>query len=487
MQILAPEDKKLYQKENNELLKTLLDNRFFSVWRDYDSLLADPRTQQIDIDKNLFDSAMLELYLTAECNQKCTYCYLQQFKDKLYPPSCNTDFEKILHNLNIIIDWCIENKFHIQTIDIFTGEILHTKFGLEVLKVMLDGVDKGWHIDSILWATNASFILNEEQTWRIQNFIDSFSQRNVRLMLSISVDGQPMEEYSRPLNSKVIKDDTYYDNLFIFCKRNDYKFHPMVSAFNVKWWKENYDWWKEMCAKYQLGTFLQNVMALEVRNNDWTEEAIQQYNDLMDYMIDDYLKTNSVLNTAYTIIGDCRGFDSEAASGYVPWVMTDAADFTPCTLNHTLTIRVGDLTIPPCHRTAYQHLLYGKFILENDKIVDIEAINPAMAIKVLLTNYKQGTHGCDTCIYNEFCLRGCLGSQQENVGDPWFPIPGVCHFQQAKYSHLLKKYDEVGIIDVYKNMSPYEIGYPDAAKILSLYQKVGVIQDVGKCCGNVSK
>lgn len=475
MQTFSMSDKEIFQKENDKLLADVLEHRFFSVWRDYEKVQRDPFLSFSERGSTLNESSALELYITANCNQNCTYCYLTKFGDKLYPADCgNNDFNKILQNMNILIDWCIENDFRIPLVDVFTGEILHTKFGLDVLDTMLKGIKRGWKINSIIWATNMSFIQDSEQKWKIQRLIDAIRYEGVGLTLSASVDGyKAMESASRPLNSGKEKSDNFYDDLFAFCKRNKFGFHPMVSAYNVKWWIENFDWWVEQLDRFDMGPFFSSVMALEVRNNDWTEEAIQQYNDLMDHMMDYQIKRIGLKNVAYEIITDQRNEVKDEGGGYLPWLLVEAVDFTPCTLNKTLTVRLGDLAIAPCHRTSYNHLLYGKFKLENDKIVGIEAINPSMAIKVLMINYQYGMHGCDTCDYNTVCLRGCLGCQQEEMHDPWFPIPGVCHFQKAKYKHLIKKYEELGIIDIIKQINPYQQSYPQAQRILNLYEKVG--------------
>ena len=58
-------------------------------------------------------------------------------------------------------------------------------------------------------------------------------------------------------------------------------FHPMVSAENVQYWKENFDWWDQQCREYGYDAF-RDVMMLEVRNDGWTEENIRQYTAFLD-------------------------------------------------------------------------------------------------------------------------------------------------------------------------------------------------------------
>jgi hypothetical protein len=89
----------------------------------------------------------------------------------------------------------------------------------------------------------------------------------------------------------------------------------------------------------------------------------------------------------------------------------EAEESPTCSVADHLTIRLGDLAICPCHRTAYNKYLYGKFVVENDKIVDISAINTQMAIRILFANNKIASFGCDNCIFSEYCIKVCFGSQ----------------------------------------------------------------------------
>jgi radical SAM protein with 4Fe4S-binding SPASM domain len=80
-----------------------------------------------------------------------------------------------------------------------------------------------------------------------------------------------------------------------------------------------------------------------------------------------------------------------------------------CSISHSFIVRMGDLSICPCHRLSYDHLLYGKYIVENDEIIGIKANN----IEFFANNYILGYKGimkCDTCAIRDMCLKGCKGS-----------------------------------------------------------------------------
>ncbi len=102
-----------------------------------------------------------------------------------------------------------------------------------------------------------------------------------RLLFSWSTDGLYCIEGRE--NKKLSQE--YFDTIFKFCKKIGCGFHPMISASNVKYWKENYQWWLDMYKKFDLssGTNDFQPMMLEVRNNDWTEENIKDYEDFLSF------------------------------------------------------------------------------------------------------------------------------------------------------------------------------------------------------------
>ena len=158
-------------------------------------------------------------------------------------------------------------------------------------------------------------------------------------------------------------------------------------------------------------------------------------------------------------------------SGYIPWCLPETDTFIGCTASTDLTVRMGDLAICPCHRTGYNKYLYGKFVVENDTIVDIEANNPQMACKVLMANFNLSSFGCDACTFNEYCLKGCYGAQYEAQGDPFIPVPEVCNFFKGKYSFLYNYYEQLGVIDHLRSISPLEKGYERVHKWLLTFDQ----------------
>ena len=318
-------------------------------------------------------------------------------------------------------------------------------------------------------ASNCSFIFDSVQTQKIQHYINSIRELGHDLCFSASVDGKIIDEMERPINDRTyVRDDEFYDDLFCFCKHNGYGFHPMVSSNSAKFWIKNHKWWEQKFKEWDMD--INTLMMLEVRNADWTSESIQYYIDFLNYLIDNYYNgvcNGDIVEFAKTLMNvrEPKNF----ISGYIPWTIPETDSFAGCTVATDLTVRLGDLAICPCHRTAYNKYLYGHFSVENGKIIGIKANNPQMAIKILMANFNKCINECDTCLYNEYCLKGCFGSQLEELGDPFIPIPNVCKFFSSKINFLLSKYEEMGIFDYYKTFTKFEVDYARIKKFLDFY------------------
>lgn len=453
--LTVKEDKIQFQKEQDEVLSFILNERFFKPWR---ARYGNPDIQH----KSLQPDSRLEIYLTSTCNQHCEYCYLIKYPE-IYPKEFLNP-QLILKNLRILYDWILDNNFYIPEADIFTGEIWHTQFGLDVLQLTLEYIQKGMQIKCFIVPSNCSFVLDEKQTCTIERYIKLFQQYGSYLMYSISVDGKIIEQESRPTNGEDKRTDEFYDRLILFAKHNNFCFHPMVASKTVSKWIDNYKWWREKLEEYDLD-IRKTHMLLEVRNDDWTPETIKEYCNFMKFLIDEEVKYYN---------GDigrfvCQFFGTEnqetARTGYTPFFLIESDTFAGCSVATTMTVRIGDLAIPPCHRTAYNKLLYGHFIVEDDQIVGIKSNNIYTATRVLMTNNIAGHFRCDTCKYSPFCLRGCFGSQYEHNGDAFMPIPCVCEFFRKKYHFIASYFKEIGVLDYINSINHYDEFYYDLRKM----------------------
>lgn len=444
--------------------ETILEKRFFAPWREGPS--EDPAS--------LWADSKLELYITAACNQKCEYCYLVR-NPELYPREVMQP-ERIMQNLRVFLDWCLEQGFSFPQVDLFSGEIWHSPFGWEVLDILLDYIRRGLPIDTVMIPTNASFVLSDRAVAEISNRIEDFGRAGCRLQLSGSVDGKYSDGVTRRGNEEQLtcekESEAFYDRFFSFWRHFGFLFHPMVSRENVRDWKENFTWWEEQCEKYGYDAF-RDVMMLEVRNDGWTEADIAAYLDFLGWLIDRFLAgrcggdVGKLAN--HLFLTDIFG---KGGGGYINFGLIPADSFQGCTASDMLTVRLGDLAVPACHRTAYGELLYGKFKTEDGKITGFTENNPQMASRVLLQDSILCSPGCDCCPYSYFCLRGCYGSQREAENDPFMPIESVCRLFRAKIDFLIGKFEALGVWDELRKAGPANARYEQLREVLAAVEKI---------------
>lgn len=457
--------KEQFQKENDDLLKFMLSERFFSVWKE-------PLNKDFNELYSLYNESYIELYITNKCNQACEYCYLHN-NNEIYPEEVNNE-ETILSNLESFYSWVIKNDFHIRTIDFFSGEIWHTKFGLEILELTYRALLSGLHCKEFMIPTNGTFVIEDRTLQPIQKYINEFQNLGSRLKFSLSIDGAIIEEDNRPIVNGLMRPNDFYEKIFSFVIHNNYCFHPMVAAYSIEKWPENFKWWKQMIKKYGCNNSVHSaVMMLEVRNNDWTSEKIEKYCDFLEVLAEDFYydkcKGNAEIFSRFCIGENLFGENYS----YVPWTLSKSLEKIPCSASTSLTVRLGDLAICPCHRTAYKKNIYGYFVLnENKEIKDIVSNNIYFANRILFANNNLCSIKCDTCLYNSFCIKGCLGAQIESSKDAFLPIENVCKFFRKKYRTNVKIYEKYGVLDYIKNMPKSDSFYLSALKILEFSERV---------------
>ena len=462
-------DREKYQKEKDEFLYSILDNRFFYAWRRGPCMTPD------DV-----PAGGLELFITPTCNQKCEYCYLQRHINDLYPKE-NNNRETIIKNFKHVLDWCVEEDFNLPNLDLYSGEIWHTSFGLELLDIAFDYIaNKGLRCNKVSIPTNATFLENKLQTIEIQNRINDFRSIGSALTFSLSIDGKYLEDIERERNDGTLRDDDFYEKVFTFAKHNDFGFHPMLAAKSAKYWKENFEWWLSMFKKYELP--IDRLMLLEVRNDDWEEEDIEAYKDFLRYLMEFTLNFHGgdfhdtvddllMLNQVYATHNDLLWGEE---MNYIPISFSPNRGYYGCTLPQHLTVRLGDLAICPCHRTAYNKYLYGWFVQdENGRIIDVKANNPQVAVNLLFLDNRNAILGCDSCTYRNFCLGTCRGQSIEATKDIFQNDPKVCNFLKQKYYFTFKLYEEYGIMSwLEENLTEYHSGYSYLKNFVETWKRI---------------
>ena len=368
------------------------------------------------------------------------------------------------------------NNFHIPELSIFSGDIWTSEFGWKALEIIYNAIKSGLDIEFITMASNCSFVGDPIAVQKMQQFIDKFNAIGCPFQISISVDGKCVDEAGRPRNDKNNKyTDEFYERIGSFARHNNFLFHPMVSAENVKYWIENYEWWRKFLQYYEFD--LDDIMTLEVRNGNWTEENIEDYCKFLTLLLDRWMKdkchNNPQVFAKYLASSYLLNSENPSVGGYMPWLIGRVDTFIGCTVANHLTVRLGDLAICPCHRTAYNEYLYGYFDVKNDKIVGVRAVNPVMAIKVYMNNVLTSSPLCDQCPINNCCLKGCLGSQFEYGRDPFMPLENICKFFKNKAKTIFKYYRDHKIIDYLKQYGQNEYFSEDIATILRINDELG--------------
>jgi hypothetical protein len=232
----------------------------------------------------------IELYITPECNQKCTYCYLQKHMEDLYPKEIRNK-EQILKNIELLLNYFIESNFNLTRLDLFSGEIWGYPYSLKIFDIILAAIDRGLQVNCISIPTNGSFCFSKNLIKILESYIAKFDRRNVRLSFSLSYDGPLLDNEARPINGqKIEKNEEFLTNMVNFAKRNNYGFHPMIDASTIEKQIDNYKAWIDIIHKYyhpkDMLTYYGLIMQLEVRDGKWTEDKIISYLKWLKFLID---------------------------------------------------------------------------------------------------------------------------------------------------------------------------------------------------------
>lgn len=427
-------------EENNEVL--------FNSFNDYLKYICDEKSGK--------ERGGLEVFITPYCNQACEYCYLVKNSEKLYPKDLAKP-EIILNNLDILLNYLEENNYYPQSLDLYSGEIWESKLGIEVLNKILNFVKKSnKKVKFIMIPSNFSFILNDEIRPVIEEIIEAFKYYECALNFSCSYDGPIVEETNRPFvnrDTKIKTTEEYTDFLFKWCKKFGYGFHPMVNAYSIEKWEDQIKWWIKNIKDYGMDLYL-NTMFLEVRNDEWTDEKIYYFLKYLNTFIDETIETFHNNDMESYIRESFRKFKTKRkGSNYNTQSFAYSSLNQGCGVDRLMTIRLGDLAWVPCHRLAYEKLVYGRLIVnENKQITGIEALNIPLFVGINSLNYK-GHIKCDTCPIAKICIRGCYGTQFEAHQEIYYPCETVCNLYKAKNIFLREKLRKI-YFDKNKNIPP---------------------------------
>lgn len=424
-----------FQDTKNIVLQTFLDNTFLSDFKD-----------------NSLNKLELELILTPYCNEHCSYCYINKYGNKLFE-GCDISKENILKNLEVIVS-CLSKNYSIRTLDIFSGEFFNLPYWKDVFEIIIRYSFKKNFCKNIMIPTNGTFITNPNIKSDVELYIEKLKKVGIDLRLSLSIDGKYIDKHSRTLEVK----DIFYNEIFDFAFKYEYGFHPMVSKEFVENFEENYTWWiKNLSTRLkEFNNINSGVMFLEVRNDYWDDELIEKYHQglLKAAEIDfKYLHNSSTLDFAdrfFTITNRWNRWNFNFIS------FPHEGNKYTCSIQKTIQLRVPDSSIVMCHRLSYKGMVAATLDFTDNGIKVKEAKNLDLFFKIKTTNPNISVPKCFNCPINQFCMKGCLGSQFETSGELFHPIESVCKLMITRYKSMNEIAEKFQLYDAlqYFNLSP---------------------------------
>ena len=428
-----------YKAENDLLLQNFMERTFFTAWK---RNKCTPENLKVVKQNEIFygNYSHLEMQLNPYCDLDCLYCYEQKYGDEYFPQG-TTDKKKVLHNVDLLLDYLVKNDYT-PVIELFSGDPLVQDLGHDVIDKILDRAEKGQKItDFISIPTNMGVLLHPKRLERLENNIARANKLGVRIGLSASVDGLYMEEnrpFKRP--DKFKRDDKFYDDLFKFAKKYGIGFHPMIYSNNMKDWKKNFLWFQSKFEEYDLPW--RNIYLLEVRNIEWTTDELEELYEFCKWLVG---WTINKLN------GDVKAYGVGNFFNILGGGLSQNGRGIGCSIQSTPQIRMGDLSWGLCHRLMYDKYVTGRFKVENDEIVGVESLNVEAQIgmgSASTTNFPY----CENCLLKYTCSAGCLGSNYESTGDPFTTHPSVCRAEHYKFLGLLHGMRDNGILPNVQSM-----------------------------------
>lgn len=394
----------------------------------------------------------IELIISPYCNLGCKYCYWQKYHKHLYPDAIY-DQDKVKENLLLVLKWLDKNKFQ-APLEIFTGEVFAQDIGFECLDIIYDyekNVDERWRVSLITIPTNFSWIVNDELIDKVATLQQKLEDINIELSFSASFDGK-YEESNRPYAKDIDyalgapRTDEFYDKMFETVVKVNSGLHPMVYSEGIEKWKDNFLWFQEMMEKYDIPWYC--LYLLEVRNENWNVNSIHELEKFIEFLFEwTYDKLDRDKDRLYEfVIKDGFNMLSSVVSR-VPRGLT-------CSSQQLFCIRLGDLSVPPCHRTSYPQFMYGQFKpTEDENVLEFVPDN----VEMMVTFYglhRKTLNYCADCPVNHLCVGPCLGSNYESNRNLFTPTPTVCAMEQAKIRTIVKMFMKYGIYyDIYNIMS----------------------------------
>ncbi len=466
------------------------ETKLFNYYLDTDAFPIPEENNVLYINKH-----GLELIIRPNCNQTCEYCYIYQHGTELYPNNNFTKEEQLKH-IQLILDWIFfERRNYFYKIELFAGDLFYDGIFLdffEIYEEYLKHIKQKYpyifqNRSTIIIPSNMRFVVEQpEIAEKVKQLHDHLLEEyDLKIAFSWSSDG-PYGTFER---EKIELDDSYFDQIFKYCFNMDAGYHPMTSAHNVFYLKDNYTWWLKKMSEFapKNTDFSYSDFApsfLEVRNGDsWTQEAITAYLDFLTFAMEIRYnlcqKDVNLLTEHFYAPEIAQRHHLPRTTGYDHLALEFLQDGVnkiesyPCGLQSELHINCINMSIVPCHRTAYP-LFTGAYFTFNESCTKITGVksNNFSTYFTLKTADIKNIPVCNICDYRNFCIKGCPGAQYEDSGELFLPIESVCNLFKQKIDHLISLHNNYGLIQnaidneylqddkkKYLMQKSYELGY----------------------------
>jgi len=423
-----------FEKELKDTYQSFLNRYYFDRWKAYPPVKSDYQTS-------------LEMVLSPDCNLKCEYCYMNKFGDRLYPKEIR-DTKTTLDNQKLLLEYLAKKGTLPHELEVFAGGRLSADTYEQMFQTIYDIYFNADRRVSIILPLNAGFTHEQKKLDVFLKWLDRFNNIESHVGISFSMDGKYADPISRPTrDSKLKYDDAFYERAGEIAVMTDSNFHPMVSPENIHVWIDNFDWWMKYISRiYNISKVeaLSRLYLLEVRNPNWTTLELGHLTDFIFHM------TKRVFDIYGNNPADfVRSFLTGKSLNFYHPVLSSIGRGIGCSIQSCFTVRLGDLTIIPCHRIAATGQESGKFIVQDGEIVDIEPMS--FYIHLAINSFKaENAFVCSHCPINSMCAFYCLGANFEFNNSLFIPVPTVCRMEHFKLKAMFKSFEHLGIWNEYE-------------------------------------
>ena len=359
-----------------------------------------------------------------------------------------------LNNINILLDYLIENNLYIANWNIKTNDDL---FFEDDWFHLLDSLYKYFSYfhqkGQISFPNSYLFCNNELKKVQVEKYISTFKANNITILLPYCIN----------LNDQIAN-----EQVFKFLKKYEERVILIINPLSTI---ENYKQWKESLNNFNITNkgFILNKCI------NWETNEIENCLKLLEYIIQDCFAEYNynakdfaarVLNfQEHNSIFDCL-----ALTYYDKFKNNNV----PCHINSKLVIDCKDLSFPACCGLCFSSFNGGHFIINENKITGIEAaegingyFNQKLANSFFLPD-------CFACQNKYFCEKTCRSIQFEYHAEPFIPVPNICNLLNAKTNLLIKKYHELGLFHEFFNNNNILIENP-----YMKYQLIKILKEKG--------